>query len=170
MLSFTWQMAYAYANMASMGFQTPSGAPGTSLDAVGKTGTGVGGQVVLITQSGANTGGAVVTTDKDDLGSALSLVEGGRGEVLSRKSAGGERRGVSPPVGPQTGGADASPLAHPPQPRGSCFSQARTASLETSVASPVQGLVDGPVRVPPGVTGGFETTLIHAAGPVRETG
>jgi hypothetical protein len=56
----------AFSNMASMGFQTPSGAPGTSMDAVGKTGTGVGGQVVLITQSGANTGGAVVTTDKDD--------------------------------------------------------------------------------------------------------
>src|SRR3982751_2029643 len=50
----------AFSNMASMGFQTPSGAPGTSMDAVGKTGTGVGGQVVLITQSGANTGGAGV--------------------------------------------------------------------------------------------------------------
>src|SRR5437764_7519951 len=56
----------SYANMASMGFQTPSGSPGTSMDAVGQTGTGIGGQVVLITQSGANTGGAVVTTDRDD--------------------------------------------------------------------------------------------------------
>ncbi|HEX7827796.1 MAG TPA: hypothetical protein VF477_23090, partial [Mycobacterium sp.] len=69
----------AYANMASMGFQTPSGAPGTSLDAVGKTGTGVGGQVVLITQSGANTGGAVVTTDKDDYAPGTPVVITGTG-------------------------------------------------------------------------------------------
>src|SRR3954471_3072305 len=69
----------AYSNMASMGFQTPSGAPGTSLDAVGKTGTGVGGQVVLITQSGANTGGAVVTTDKDDYAPGTPVVITGTG-------------------------------------------------------------------------------------------
>jgi hypothetical protein len=69
----------AYANMASMGFQTPSGAPGTSIDAVGKTGTGVGGQVVLITQSGANTGGAVVRTDKDDYAPGTPVVITGTG-------------------------------------------------------------------------------------------
>jgi hypothetical protein len=69
----------AYANMASMGFQTPSGAAGTSLDAVGKTGTGIGGQVVLITQSGANTGGAVVTTDRDDYAPGTPVVITGTG-------------------------------------------------------------------------------------------
>jgi hypothetical protein len=48
----------AYANIASWGFYFPSGAPGISMDAVGQTGTSVGGHVVLVTAEGANTGGA----------------------------------------------------------------------------------------------------------------
>jgi hypothetical protein len=56
----------AYPNMASYGFQLPSGAPNVSLAAVGQTGTTVGGQVVLATMEGANTGGASVMSDKDD--------------------------------------------------------------------------------------------------------
>jgi hypothetical protein len=58
--------ALAYANMASFGFYLPTGAAGLSMDAVGQTGTSVGGQVVLVTSEGANTGGAVVSTDRDD--------------------------------------------------------------------------------------------------------
>jgi hypothetical protein len=69
----------AYANMASFGFQAPSGGAGLSMDAVGKTGTQVGGQVVLITQSGANTGGAVVTTDKDDYAPGTPVIVTGSG-------------------------------------------------------------------------------------------
>jgi len=69
----------AYANMASFGFQAPSGGAGLSMDAVGKTGTSVGGQVVMITQSGANTGGAVVTTDKDDYAPGTPVVVTGSG-------------------------------------------------------------------------------------------
>jgi hypothetical protein len=69
----------AYSNMASFGFQAPSGGAGLSMDAVGKTGTSVGGQVVLITQSGANTGGAVVTTDKDDYAPGTPVIVTGSG-------------------------------------------------------------------------------------------
>ncbi|MFL5619359.1 MAG: MBG domain-containing protein [Gemmatimonadaceae bacterium] len=69
----------AYTNMASFGFQVPSGGAGLSMDAVGKTGTTVGGQVVLITQSGANTGGAVVTTDKDDYAPGMPVIITGTG-------------------------------------------------------------------------------------------
>lgn len=69
----------AYTNMASFGFQAPTGGAGLSMDAVGKTGTSVGGQVVLITQSGANTGGAVVTTDKDDYAPGTTVVMTGTG-------------------------------------------------------------------------------------------
>ena len=69
----------AYGNMASFGFQAPSGGAGLSMDAVGKTGTNIGGQVVLITQSGANTGGAVVTTDKDDYAPGTPVIITGSG-------------------------------------------------------------------------------------------
>ncbi|PYP75515.1 MAG: hypothetical protein DMD35_21275, partial [Gemmatimonadetes bacterium] len=69
----------AYANMASFGFQTPSGASGVSLDAVGQTGTSVGGQIVLLTQMGANTGGAVITTDTDDYPPGTPVIMTGTG-------------------------------------------------------------------------------------------
>jgi hypothetical protein len=55
-----------YDNMASFGFYFPSGAPGISMDAVGTTGTTVGGNVVLVTAAGANVGGAWVKTDAND--------------------------------------------------------------------------------------------------------
>src|SRR5687768_4132674 len=55
----------AFTNMASLGFYLPHGAPGLSLDAVGSTGSSVGGQVVLMTAPGGNTGSARVWTNKD---------------------------------------------------------------------------------------------------------
>ena len=57
---------FAFTNMASYGFYLPAGAAGISLSAVGQTGTSTGGQVVLITSPGGNTGTAVVRTDRDD--------------------------------------------------------------------------------------------------------
>jgi hypothetical protein len=69
----------AYGNMASFGFQTPSGASGVSLDAVGQTGTSVGGQVVLLTQMGANTGGAAIKTDTDDYPPGTPVIMTGSG-------------------------------------------------------------------------------------------
>ncbi|HEX8696613.1 MAG TPA: MBG domain-containing protein, partial [Longimicrobium sp.] len=56
----------AYASMAAYGVQLPQGAAGAALDAVGQTGTSVGGQVVLMSAPGGNTGGAVIRTDRDD--------------------------------------------------------------------------------------------------------
>ena len=56
----------AYTNMATFGFQVPNGAAGVSLDAVGQTGTAMGGQVVLVTMEGGNTDGATVMTDRLD--------------------------------------------------------------------------------------------------------
>ncbi|GLC23682.1 MBG domain-containing protein [Roseisolibacter agri] len=69
----------AYDNMASFGFYFPSGAPGLSLDAVGQTGTSAGGQVVLVTAEGANTGGATVQTDRNDYvpGSMVTITGAG---------------------------------------------------------------------------------------------
>ncbi len=69
----------AYTNMASFGFQLPSGAAGVSLDAVGQTGTTVGGQVVLLTSAGGNSGGAVVKTDLDDYAPGTTVVMTGTG-------------------------------------------------------------------------------------------
>jgi hypothetical protein len=56
----------AYTNMAFRGFYLPQGAAGISLDAVGNTGTSVGGQIVLMTHPGATEHQAVVSTDRDD--------------------------------------------------------------------------------------------------------
>src|SRR5688572_12060578 len=56
----------AYTNMATYGFTVPTGAAGVSLDAVGQTGTPIGGQVVLLTMEAANSGSAIVSTEKDD--------------------------------------------------------------------------------------------------------
>jgi hypothetical protein len=69
----------AYDNMASFGFYFANGAPGISMDAVGQTGTAVGGQVVLVTSEGANTGGAWIKTDKDDYapGDTATITGGG---------------------------------------------------------------------------------------------
>jgi hypothetical protein len=69
----------AYANMASWGFYFPNGAPGISMDAVGQTGTSVGGHVVLVTAEGANTGGAWIKTDKNDYAPGTTVVMTGGG-------------------------------------------------------------------------------------------
>jgi len=68
-----------YDNMATFGFQVPNGAAGVSLDAVGQTGTSVGGQVVLLTVEAGNSTGAVVKTDKDDYAPGTTVVITGSG-------------------------------------------------------------------------------------------
>lgn len=77
----------AYANMASLGFYLPEGAPGITIDAVGQTGTTTGGQVVLVTSPGGNRGGALVRTDKDDYapGETVTITGSGfqAGEAVS---------------------------------------------------------------------------------------
>ncbi|MES2522979.1 MAG: YDG domain-containing protein, partial [Gemmatimonadota bacterium] len=69
----------SYENMASYGFYFPDGAAGVSLDAVGQTGTAVGGEVVLVTSEGANTGGATIKTDKNDYAPGTTVVMTGAG-------------------------------------------------------------------------------------------
>jgi hypothetical protein len=69
----------AYTNMATYGFQVPNGAAGVSLDAVGQTGTAVGGQVVLLTMEAGNSTGATVKTDKDDYPPGMTVVITGAG-------------------------------------------------------------------------------------------
>jgi hypothetical protein len=56
----------SYPNMASLGFSLPRDASGITLAAVGETGTSMGGQVVLLTSNGGNTGSAIVRTDQND--------------------------------------------------------------------------------------------------------
>ena len=70
---------FAYTNMASFGLQTPSGAPGVSMDAIGQTGTTVGGQVVMLTSPGGNSGGAIVWTDLDDYAPGTTVIMSGSG-------------------------------------------------------------------------------------------
>ena len=69
----------AYTNMATYGFQVPNGAAGVSLDAVGQTGTSVGGQVVLLTMEAGNSTGATVKTDKDDYAPGTTVAITGAG-------------------------------------------------------------------------------------------
>jgi hypothetical protein len=71
----------AYTNMASRGFFLPQGAAGISLDAVGQTGTTVGGQIVLMTHPGATEHQAVVSTDKDDYEPYETVIISGSGFV-----------------------------------------------------------------------------------------
>lgn len=69
----------AYSNMASLGFFLPQGAAGLHLDAVGQTGTSQGGQVVLATSSGGNTGTAAISTDRDDYAPGTTVTITGHG-------------------------------------------------------------------------------------------
>jgi hypothetical protein len=69
----------AYTNMAARGFYLPTGAAGISLDAVGQTGTSVGGQIVLMTHPGVAESEAVVWTDKDDYAPGETVVITGSG-------------------------------------------------------------------------------------------
>ena len=69
----------AYDNMATFGFQVPNGAAGVSLDAVGQTGTSVGGQVVLLTMEAGNNDGALVHTDTNDYPPGTTVVITGSG-------------------------------------------------------------------------------------------
>ena len=65
--------------MATFGFQAPNGAAGVSLDAVGQTGSNVGGQVVLLTMEAGNASGALVRTDKDDYSPGETVTISGSG-------------------------------------------------------------------------------------------
>jgi hypothetical protein len=69
----------AYTNMAARGFYLPTGAAGISLDAVGQTGTSVGGQIVLMTHPGVAESEAVIATDKDDYAPGETVVVTGSG-------------------------------------------------------------------------------------------
>lgn len=69
----------SYSNMATFGLQIPDGAAGVSLDALGETGTNVGGQVVLLTSPGGNTGAAIVRTDKADYSPGTTVAMSGTG-------------------------------------------------------------------------------------------
>jgi hypothetical protein len=71
--------AIVYDNMATFGFEVPNGAAGVMLDAVGQTGTSVGGQVVLLTMEAGNSSGAIVKTDKDDYAPGTTVVITGSG-------------------------------------------------------------------------------------------
>lgn len=71
--------AIAYTNMASLGFYLPQGAAGMTLDAVGQTGTDQGGQIVLMTSPGGNSGSAVIKTDKSDYAPGTTVTITGSG-------------------------------------------------------------------------------------------
>jgi hypothetical protein len=68
-----------YANMATYGFVVPNGAPRIMLDAVGQTGTALGGQVVLVTMEAGNASSAVVRTDKGDYAPGQTVTITGSG-------------------------------------------------------------------------------------------
>src|ERR1051326_6840253 len=56
----------SFGSMAALGVATPTPTPGLRLDALGATGTSVGGQVVLATLAAGNTSTAKISTDKLD--------------------------------------------------------------------------------------------------------
>ena len=68
-----------YASMAVFGLATMNPTPGISLDAVGSTGTSLGGQVVLVTLAAGNTGGPSVSTDLLDYGPGDTVTFTGSG-------------------------------------------------------------------------------------------
>src|SRR5205823_7800351 len=69
----------AYASMAALGLATPNGSPGLSLDALGATGTSVGGQVVLATLAAGNTSTARISTDRLDYAPGQVVTVNGAG-------------------------------------------------------------------------------------------
>src|ERR1041385_8361643 len=69
----------SFASMAALGLATPTPTPGLRLDALGATGTSVGGQVVLATLAAGNTSTAKISTDKLDYSPGTPVTINGSG-------------------------------------------------------------------------------------------